>query len=197
MSLRRTLIAALFLLAVAPAPARADGFIVPFFGVNFGGDSGRDFGNAFDESQFNYGVSIGWMGGGIFGAETDISYSPDFFGKSDVGGSSLLTFMGNLMIGVPFGGQSGFGIRPYGVAGVGLVRSDVDSFGDVLSVEENQFGWNFGGGVVMFFGNHFGVRGDIRYFRAFDELDFSDFDLEDPVSTLDFTRGSIGVVFRF
>ena len=127
MTLRRALGAALLLVALTPAAARADGMIIPFVGWNFGGDSGKDFSNAVDADQLNWGVSFTWMGGGVFGVETDIGYSPDFFGKTDIGGSSVLSAMGNLLLGVPLGGQQGFGVRPYAVVGVGLIRSEVNT----------------------------------------------------------------------
>ena len=56
MSLRRTFVAAvLFLMTLVAAPARADVLLIPFFGVNFGGDAGRDFSDSFDASQFSWG----------------------------------------------------------------------------------------------------------------------------------------------
>ena len=80
--------------------ARADGLIIPFIGVNFGGDSGAEFGDAADASRFNWGASFAWMGGGVFGFEGDFGYSPDFFGKTDLGGSSVFTATGNLLLGI-------------------------------------------------------------------------------------------------
>lgn len=197
MSLRRTFVAAvLFLMTLVAAPARADVLLIPFFGVNFGGDAGRDFSDSFDASQFSWGVSIAAMGAGVFGVEGDFGYSPDFYGKTDVGGSSVMTAMGNLVLGIPFGGQSGFGIRPYGVVGMGLMRSAAE-FGGVGNESDNKFAWDFGGGVMMFFGTSVGIRGDIRYFRTFEALDILGIDLANPPGKLDFTRGSFGVVFRF
>src|SRR5262245_6286025 len=105
----------------APAPARADGFFIPFFGVNFGGDSGKEFSQAFDTKQFNWGASLGWMGGGVFGFEADFGVSPDFYGETATGGSSLYTATGNLILGMPLGGQKGFGVRPSGVIGAGML----------------------------------------------------------------------------
>ena len=94
MSLRRTFVAAvLFLMTLVAAPARADVLLIPFFGVNFGGDAGRDFSDSFDASQFSWGVSIAAMGAGVFGVEGDFGFSPDFYGKTDVGGSSVMTAM--------------------------------------------------------------------------------------------------------
>ena len=197
MSSPRMLVAALCLLLVTPASARAEGLIIPFFGVNFGGDSGKDFGDAVDSKRFNYGVSIAFMGAGVVGVEADISYSPDFYGKSDLGGSSNLSFMGNLILGIPFGGQQGFGVRPYAIGGIGMIRSEVDAFGDPLKVQENQFGWDFGGGVMMFFGTRVGLRGEIRYFRTFEDLEFLGIGSGDTAGAVDFTRGSLGLIFRF
>src|SRR5262245_44081657 len=156
----RTLAAALVLLTaiLMPRPAQADVLLIPFFGVNFGGDAGRDFSDAFDSNQFNWGVSIAAMGAGVFGVEGDIGYSPDFFGKTDVGGSHVFTMMGNLVLGIPFGGQRGFGVRPYGLAGLGLMRSSVKFGGPVGNVDENKLAWDFGGGVIIFFGTKVGIR---------------------------------------
>ena len=89
---------------------------------------GRRLGDGADAKRFDWGASFAWMGGGVFGFEGDIGYSPDFYGKSDVGGSSVLSLMGNVLLGVPFGGQKGFGVRPYGLVGIGVLRSDLESF---------------------------------------------------------------------
>jgi len=179
---------------LAPVPARADTLLIPFFGVNFGGDSGQEFSDAFDASQYNGGVSIAFMGGGVFGIEGDIGYSPDFYGKTDLGGSNVLTATGNLLIGIPFGGQKGFGIRPYGVVGLGMMKSSAD----FEQVEENSLTWGFGGGLSMFFSTHYGIQFDFRYFRTFDDVELFGIEVvEDQPGKLDFTRTSLGFVFRF
>jgi opacity protein-like surface antigen len=188
---------AVLLVCLAPSVARADGFIIPFVGVNFGGDSGQELGNAFDASRFSWGASFGWMGAGVVGVEGDFSYSPDFFGKTDLGGSSVFTAMGNLLLGVPFGGQKGFGIRPYGLVGIGTVYPEGDAFSNTLSFSEWKVAWNFGGGVMIFFATHVGIRGDIRYIRTFEAVDFVDLGLGLESNDLDFTRGSAGLILRF
>ena len=195
MSFRRTFAIGFLLMAMMPAAARADGLIVPFAGVNFGGDAGETIGDGADAKKFDWGASFAWMGGGVFGFEGDIGYSPDFYGKNDVGGSSLLSLMGNVLIGVPFGGQQGFGIRPYGLVGVGVLRSDLESFDDLLD-DNSEAAWNFGGGVLIFFGAHVGIRGDVRYFRTFGDVDFGPIELSDT-GAVDYSRGSLGLVFRF
>jgi len=85
MSAARTFVLVLVLLGLAPAAARADGLLIPFAGVNFGGTSGREISNAIDAGRFDWGVSFAFMGGGVIGLEADIARSPDFFGRSDIG----------------------------------------------------------------------------------------------------------------
>jgi Outer membrane protein beta-barrel domain len=191
------LLVVLFVAALAPTGARADGLIIPHLGLNFGGDSGSELGDAFDAKRLNWGVSFLWMGGGVFGVEGDISYSPDFFGKTDAGGSSVFTGMGNLVIGVPFGGQQGFGVRPYALVGAGVVRATGEAFDTALSFNDNKIAWDFGGGVMVFFSTHTGIRADLRYFRTFEAVDFLDFDITGESSHLDFARGSLGFILRF
>ena len=182
-------------ITLAPAPARADGFFIPFLGVNFGGDSGKEFSEAFETNQFNWGASLGWMGGGVFGFEGDFGYSPDFYGKTDAGGSGAFTATANVLLGLPFGGQQGFGVRPYGLVGVGLLSSTSD-FG-TPEIDENNVTWSAGGGLMLFFGTRAGLRFDVRYFRTFDDLEILGVELGQSPGKVDFTRGSIGFVFRF
>ena len=197
MSCARTFVMSLLLFALMPGAARADWLIVPFFGANFGGDSGEELSDAVDASKFNGGVSFSWMGAGVIGFEGDVGYAPDFFGKTDAGGSSVLTVTGNLLLGVPFGGQSGFGVRPYGLVGVGMLRPDGDAFATSEAFGENKVAWDFGGGIFMFFASHVGVRGEVRYFRTFEAVEFFDIDIGDESGNIDFTRGTIGFVIRF
>jgi hypothetical protein len=197
MASTRGISAALAALAImlVPAPARADGFFIPFLGVNFGGDSGRKFSEAFETNQFNWGASLGWMGGGVFGFEGDFGYSPDFYGKTDAGGSGAFTATANMLLGLPFGGQQGFGVRPYGLVGAGLLSSRSD-FGDP-EIDENNVTWSAGGGLMLFFGNAVGLRFDVRYFRTFDDLEILGIPIVESAGKVDFTRGSLGLALRF
>jgi len=197
MSLTRSLALTALLGLLAPAPARADGMIVPFVGVNFGGSSGKELSGAIDAKRFNWGVSLAFMTSGVLGLEADIARSPDFYGKSDIGGSSVLTATGNLVVGIPFGGQRGAGFRPYALAGVGVIRSNLDAFGNSSNVDTNSAAWDAGGGAMFFFGNHFGLRGDVRFFRSFSNIDFGVIDFTVGRRHLDFTRASAGLILRF
>ena len=200
MSSIRPSVFALLLVVAAPAAARADGFITPFLGVNFGGTAGDALGDAFDAKRFDWGVSFAFMGGGILGMEADIAHSPDFYGRTDVGNSSVLTATGNLLIGIPIGGQQGVGFRPYVLAGIGVIRSELNDIGDGLSDTENDVAWSAGGGAMFFFGNHVGLRADLRYFRTFKAVVFDVIDDlidRDSAETVDFGRASVGLVLRF
>jgi opacity protein-like surface antigen len=169
------------LFSLAPTSARADGLFTPWVGVNFA--------NKPADGRTSFGITATGMGGGVIGAEFDFGYSPNFFGDESVFGSNnVLTAVGNIVIGIPLGGSKGAGFRPYGTAGVGLMRQKADVFEDVTS---NEFGINAGGGAFLFFGDHVGMRGDLRYFRAgFDDLNVLNTD------KVDFWRASIGVTFR-
>ena len=199
MSSTRVITTAVVAIAItlAAAPARADGFFIPFFGVNFGGDSGKQFSEAFDTSQFTFGASLGFMGGGVFGFESDFAYSPDFYGKTDTGGSRAFTATGNLLIGIPFGGQKGFGVRPYGLVGAGVLNSGADFGSGVIDIGDTNLTWSAGGGLMLFFGTHVGLRGDIRYFRTFDDLEILGIPIGQSPGKVDFTRGSLGLALRF
>ncbi len=193
MSLRRSLAMSLLFAVAVPAMARADGMVIPFAGVNVAGNSGHEISDAIDAKRFDWGVSFTYMGGGVVGIEGDIAYSPDFFGKTNIGGSSVLTATGNLLLGIPIGGQHGAGIRPYALAGLGVARAKVDAFDGALKLDTTQGAWDFGGGVMFFFGTHVGLRTDLRYFRTFGTVSF----LTPEPGTVGFARGSAGLIVRF
>jgi Outer membrane protein beta-barrel domain len=193
----RVIAVALAAIMFAPVSARADVLFIPFFGVNFGGDSGKEFSEAFDTSQYNWGASIAFMGGGVFGFEGDFGFSPDFYGKTEAGGSNAFTATGNLVLGIPFGGQQGFGVRPYGLVGAGLLKSASDFGGAITDIDESTITWSAGGGVLVFFGTNAGIRFDVRYFRTFDDLEILGLPIAQSPGKVDFTRGSLGLVLRF
>ena len=60
----------------------------------------------------------------------------------------------------------------------------------------NMFGWNAGAGVMGFFNDHVGLRGDIRYLRSFEnQLGQNDIDFTGP-GQFHFWRAAVGVVLR-
>ncbi len=191
---RRCVVVAALALALSPAAAHADWLFTPNIGAGFGG-------NASGREHLTYGASIGWMGAGVIGWEADFAYTPEFFeGDNDeldvFSDSNVTTLMGNVILGVPIGGQRGGGVRPYVVGGAGLMQTRVGEPDDLFEINNNDFGINLGGGVMGFATDNVGFRGDIRYFRGFGEdpsTDLIDLDLSD----FDFWRGTVGVTFRW
>ena len=178
----------LLCLAVSATPARADGFITPFIGFNFGGDSANCVAlSNCDERRNNFGVSLGTMGS-VFGFEADLGYAPQFFGKTDTGDNAVLTLMSNLLVIIPAGP-----IRPYGVVGLGLVRAHAQLNSSLADLSQNSLGYDIGGGVNIFIVHGVGIRGDVRHMHTLQDVTLGVFQND----KLDFWRGSAGVTFRF
>jgi opacity protein-like surface antigen len=182
----------LIVFALVPAAsARAQGFVSPLVGYNFGGDAGCPEITDCDDKNLNFGVALGSMGR-VLGYELEFAYAQDFFGETPGISSDVLTVMSNVMF-VPNLGPA----RPYVFGGVGLIKTNVDlTLPSVLSTNNNSFGWDIGGGLMIFFADHVGVRGDIRYFHTFTDLEFAGVPFVIG-EKLDFGRVSGSVVFKF
>ena len=173
----------------APVAASADALFSPWAGVIRGNEPA--------EGRHAFGWTAGGMRAGVIGGEVDFGFSPNFFDEPV--DNSALTVMGNLIIGIPVGGTTGGGLRPYVTGGAGLIRTQIDT-PTGRDNASNTVGFNLGGGVMGFFSDHFGVRGDLRYFRNLtkgtnpDDLGPVDFGFD--LGSLDFWRASIGIVIR-
>src|SRR5262245_10390764 len=111
------LVAGAFVLT--PATAAAEGFISPFIGFNYGGDSGCATATNCENKHSNFGVSGGKLGA-IGGGEFEFAYAKNFFGEAPGVDTSVLTLMGNVVVGP----KIGF-FRPFVLGGVGLIKSHV------------------------------------------------------------------------
>ena len=99
-SLRRHFFAVPFLafvLLAVSTPARAQGFISPLIGYDFGGDSGCPELRNCEDKHLNIGVALGVLGP-ILGFEAEVADARNFFGEVSGQSSSVVTVMGNLMI---------------------------------------------------------------------------------------------------
>jgi opacity protein-like surface antigen len=179
-----------FVLSVGwAATSHAQSFISPFIGFDFGGDANCPNITGCEDKRLNYGVSLGKMGS-VFGFEEEFAYAKDFFGTAPSLNSSVLTVMSNVMF-VPRIGP----IRPYGLAGLGLIKTKVELTPvSLLTTNNNNFGWDIGGGVIIG-GEHVGVRGDIRYFHSFQDQTIAFFVLSNP--KLNFGRASVALMLMF
>ena len=209
MSVRKGLLSAAIVataFVAMPRTASADWTVTPFVGWNLGGSADV---NGLDgtttkakfEHKIDYGVSVAGMGGGIFGAEFDFGYSPNFFQTSNGSGfdfasdSNVTTLTGNLIVGAPIGGHGG-SFRPYAVGGVGLIRTNVRDAAGLFDLNsKNDFGFDVGAGAMVFFSQNVGLRGEARYFRSF--RGSSDNIIGIGLSDFNFWRASLGVSFKF
>jgi len=202
MQVRKLFVISAFALMLLPASAQAQSwFFSPYIGGNFGGNA--DFGDFPDEDdaverRLDFGATLGWNPS-VVGFEFDFGWSPNFFEDTagdrnfEFGDNNVTTLMGNVLLSAP----PGSGFRPYASAGLGLIRSSVASatglFDDLSS---NDLGVNFGGGINAQFNDRFGVRGDVRYFRALQDNE-PDNDLDLSLGSFDFWRGTVGLTFRW
>jgi opacity protein-like surface antigen len=174
-----------------PARAQAEGFISPLIGFNFAGDAACPSVQGCEDKRMNFGLALG-AAGSVFGFEEEFAYARDFFGSAPNFKSSVLTVMSNVMLAPKVGP-----VRPYFLTGVGLIKTHVDlTTASLLTTDENNFGWDIGGGVVITVAPHVGIRGDIRYFHTFQDLAVRGFSLGTNAK-LDYGRAAAAVNFTF
>lgn len=185
-------LAALTLVAAAPSRARAEGFISPLIGFNFGGDAACPNVQGCQDKRMNYGVALGATGN-IFGFEEEFAYAKDFFGTAPtLNNTSVLTLMSNVMLAPKIGP-----VRPYLATGLGLIKTHTEfNSGSLLTTDNNNFGWDLGGGIHVTVAPHVGVRGDIRYFHTFQDLGPMGFSLG-ANQKLDYGRAAAALDFTF
>ena len=66
-------------------------------------------------------------------------HTKNFFGETSLQTSNVFTLMGNLMLGPKIGP-----FQPYGVIGLGLIRTSVEDTASGASTDNSQFGWDAG-----------------------------------------------------
>jgi opacity protein-like surface antigen len=183
----RALAFAALLIALSAVPARADGFLSPFLGFNYGDSPNCSTLTNCDDKRVNWGVALGATGG-IFGFEEEFAYAPNFFGTSG-SENAVLTLMSNVLVVIPAGP-----VQPYGLIGVGLVRPHAQLNASSLASNQNALGWDIGGGVNIYFTHAVGIRGDLRHVRTLQDITLGGLFTNAP---LDFWRASAGLTLRF
>jgi len=126
-------------------------------------------GGVAEPTKVDYGGSVGWLGR-VVGFEVDVSHRPDFFQATDV---------------------------PDFLFSESSVRSRIGGEDDFIRENNRNFGFNVGGGVLGYLTDHFGVRGDIRYFKDLQELEGESEFFNPGNEKLDFWRVTGGITFRF
>lgn len=164
-------------------PLHAEGYLSPFVGAAFSGST--------NGTRLTYGGSFTIAAhDSVLGFAIDFSRTPDFFGDTAVGDNSVTTLMGNLVIISP--GSA----RIYASGGAGLMKTRVRDATGFFNVDSNDWGWNAGGGLLLFPGGSVGLSGDIRYFRNITDP-FIDVPSDIHPGRLSFWRGTGGISFRF
>lgn len=186
-------------LCLAPSTASAEWILTPFIGASFATGTDVDdveFDTLIEGSKMTYGGTFTYLGGGVLGFEVDFGYSPEFFEGDDddidfIDSSNYSSLMANVVLSAPAGA-----FRPYGTAGVGLINTSIDDADDIFELDRNALGFNVGGGVMAFFTDRVGVRGDLRYFRQMSESNEDD-EVDFDLGAFRFWRATVGASFRF
>src|SRR3984957_12821561 len=122
-------------LVLSVVPAHAAGFITPFLGYNFGGDSVDCIGlTSCREKRPNFGLLFD-AASKVAGLEEDLSFAKNFFGPGD--SNSVLTIMTNERLALPLGP-----IQPYVVIGIGLIRPHASYNPLQVVTSKSDFGYD-------------------------------------------------------
>jgi len=171
---------ALALLAAVPRTAQADIVLSPFLGVSFEGDS--------VDTPPAFGGSVTFVGRSI-GLEIEAARSNDFFGADT---ANVTTLTAALVAGADLPGR---GVKPYFLAGAGLLRTDV-AFGEIFEdTSYNNFAILLGVGLNAYVTDNIGIRGDVRYHRRLERQ--SDVGILPIASNFDYFRATVGINIRF
>ena len=184
---------AALLVVIATQDAAAQAFISPFVGTTLTSPTSTG-----SSTKPGYGVSLGALGG-VIGGESEFAYFPEIIDNSAnaIAKNKIITFSGGMLIGPTMGR-----VKPYVAIGAGNLHLNVTRLSTVVvptaeSISNNYFTFNAGGGVIGFFTDHLGVRGDLRYTRAFGiKIE----DLETTGLALDkfnFWRAAFGLAVKF
>jgi len=158
----------LLALLVEPARASAEFQVKPFVGITFGTATTLvDPAGGSESRHTALGISAVYLGE-IFGLEAEVSQVPKFFQRSDADltlRSVVNTVTGSVIVALPRK-WSGYSLRPYAVAGYGLLYASKSSAASrAFDVTSNMGAIDLGGGVTGFVSDRVGLSWDLRYFR--------------------------------
>lgn len=175
-----TLVGILAAATVEAQPALYTGLLTPHIGTSAGGDV--------RERGVTPGLSVAVLDPSGIGAEVDLGHSrrvdAERFSESAVT-SLMVNAIGMWMR---------FPVRPFVVAGAGLLRVRTSIPDGVVLTSRTDWGFQGGAGAIYQFSEIVGVRGDVRYFRYFQR--HPDLPLLDN-GFFDFWRTSVGVTLAW
>jgi hypothetical protein len=153
------------------------GFFTPYVGASAGGE--------ITQPRMTFGGSVSVQEQDGWGAEVDFAHTPDTEAGRQV--LDLTTYMVNASWIQPVGS-----IRPFVVAGGGVMQINGCDAPCNRAATTYDFGWSAGGGVLALLNDTIGVRGDVRYF--FSSADHVDLRRPDNFS---FWRVAIGATLMW
>ena len=200
MTSRRNTLLAVTVVAWTAAPAHAQWHVTPSLAVNAAGDV--------EHGKGGPGVSVGYLGERL-GFEFELQRYQHFFKDAEVVpldpaappncmpgvsgpcadiNTDAIGFMGNVVLPIRIEGAAKW--QPFASAGLGLVRAWTNE----EDRAQNDVAFNVGGGVTYALNRRVGLRGDLRYVRAF-------VDANEPdgirLTGYGFVRVSVGATFGF
>jgi len=194
----------------------ASAYLGPSFGQ--GGTSAFDNVSNLDINNNNIGINFGGEIGYVFyggiGAEFMANYEPNFLLEDTLlqRRPNVSNYMFNVIAAIPVDTDHRF--RPFVSGGIGavamhstiftvdpaLTNANIATLG-TTTASHSSFGWDLGGGVYAFNGP-WGLRADLRYFKANTDNNLADGTVqgvffERELSGLSFWNANFGVAFRW
>jgi hypothetical protein len=182
---------------VHPAAASADWFITPYLGIKFASSTSLvDLEQGASNPKMTLGVSATLLSDRILGIEGEFGYYPRFFersGTSDlVSRSHVTTLFGNVVFALPRA-ITRESLRPYAVAGVGLIHVGIDDLVSILPVDTNLLGLGIGGGALGRLTNRTSVRFEVRHIRNLVPANENVLDFGTTGRPIKYWRATVGV----
>jgi opacity protein-like surface antigen len=178
-----------FLVHAMPSPAAADWLLTPYIG-----------GALFDIPDSSFRSSVGgsvlWSGP-VAGVELDVNATPGFLEGANavaLDKSGLFSLMGNVVVHLPTRSNR---VRPYVVAGAGLMYTSATAVHGGVDSSRSNFGFNAGGGLTAFLSPRVGLRGDVRYFRAAQSDEAAAESQALGLEPVHYVRATLGLILRF
>lgn len=163
---------ALAFLLTGAGPVSAEWHFKPFVGFVFAGSTTLSDLDEAEEGARERHLAVGGsvvLIGEVLGIEADLGWAPGFFERDAperlVVRSGVTTLTGNVVLAMPRR-MTEYTLRPYAVAGFGMVRATMEDVIDFDSFAETRAAFDVGGGVTGFLSERFGLSWDVRYFRT-------------------------------
>jgi hypothetical protein len=156
------------LLPLFARPAAAEWQVKPFAALTFdGGTTFVDLEKAAPRPHRMIGVT-GVLIGEVLGLDVDLGHASGFFHWGDQNlllDSGITTLTGDVIVAMPHR-MTEYSLRPYFVAGMGMMRVRIDGRFGALRVASTRPAMDFGGGLTGFLTKRVGLSWEVRRFST-------------------------------